>query len=293
MTSPGQKLIESDAEADFFGRADQDAIDEELVALAHGPNPLIPLILLLLAAFAAFLIKQYWNDALYALESEDPTEIGDVFDWPTQFPRDDEGQQQLPANQYVKLRGVTQRRAVIGHNGYAKLAGVPVFAEVDPSVLNERSDTARTYGQMLEFGGDRYVVEKPGRLVPMDVLPVRYQHIARYLSHVFEMNICGVDLEPDLDRALRAERERQLLDLSERLGHAPSKAEVMQTLGPPCESAWLFQEGLAPKQHRGFLVAWVVAWGVLATAIGFLIVWIQRYRAFYRPDVPTKHNARS
>jgi len=285
MTKDRDTLGQSAAEAAFFGTKDDASIDEELVALAHGPNPLIPLILILLAAFAGFLIKQYWNDALYALESQDATRIGDVLDWKTSFDADDEGNLNLPQNQYVQLRGVTQRRAVIGQRGYAKLAGVPVFAEVDPAVLNERSETARTYGQMLEFGGDRYVVEKPGRLVTMDALPVRYQHIASYLSHVFEMSICGVDLEPELDRALRAERERKILDLSQRLGHAPSKAEVLEHVGPACEQAWLFQEGLKPKDHRGFLTAWLIAWVVIAGSFAFLALWIQRYRAFHNDGV--------
>lgn len=281
MTKDRDILGQTDAEAEFFGHNDETFIDDELVALAHGPNPLIPLILILLAAFAGFLIKQYWNDALYALAAQDPEVVGDVLEWQNTYPTDEDGHLELPHNTYVQLRGVTQRRAVIGQRGYAKLAGVPVFAEVDPSVLNERSESARTYGQMLEFGGDRYVVESPGRLVRMDALPVRYQHIARYLSHVFEMNICGVDLEADLDRALNAERERKILDLSERLGHAPSKAEVLEQIGPSCEQAWLFQESLKPNDHRGFLIAWTIAWAVLAASIGFLAWWVQRYRAFH------------
>lgn len=281
MTQEHQNLGTSEAEAAFFGARSEDAIDEELVALAHGPNPLIPLILILLGLFAAFLIKQYWHDALYTLEPSEAQDVGDVLEWRERYESDDEGHLQLPRNQYVKLRGVTQRRAVVGQNGYAKLAGVPVFAEVDPSVLNERSESARTYGQMLEFGGDRYVVEEPGRLVPMADLPVRYQHIARYLSHVFEMNICGVELDADLDRALRAERERQVLALGETLGHTPSRAEVLEHLGPTCEPAWLFQEGLEPRAHRGFLTAWVVAWLVLVGCVGFSFVWVRRYRAFH------------
>lgn len=281
MTQDHDKLGQSDAEAAFFGTRDPDGIDEELVALAHGPNPLIPLILVLLGLFAAFLIKQYWHDALYTLQSADAEDVGDVLEWQDRYDVDEEGHLELPRNRYVKLRGVTQRRAVVGQRGYAKLAGVPVFAEVDPSVLNERSESARTYGQMLEFGGDRYVVQHAGRLVPMDDLPVRYQHIARYVSHVFEMNICGVELDADLDRALRAERERKVLALGEELGHTPSRQELLEHLGPTCEPAWLFQEGLAPSDHRGFLTAWSVAWFVLFGCVGFSIVWIRRYRAFH------------
>lgn len=282
MTKDRDTLVSSDAEAEFFG--DEDALDEELVALAHGPNPMIPLILVLLGAFAGFLIVQYWHDALYTLRSSEPEVLGDVLDWRNEQTLDAEGHFVLPRNRYVQLRGVTQRRAVIGELGYAKLAGVPVFAELDPSLLNERSTSARTYGQMLEFGGERYVVTKPGRLVPFDDLPVRYQHIARYLSHAFEMQICGVDLEPELERALRAERERQVLALGESLGHTPSRKEIVTTLGPTCETAWLFQEGLEPQDHRGFTIAWVAAWLVLFGSIGFLGVWVQRYRAFHDTD---------
>lgn len=271
----------TDAEAEFFGETDSDAIDQELVALAHGPNPLFPVILVLLGAFAGFLIQQYWHDALYTFQDNEPDVLGDVLNWDTV---DEEGQLVVPGNRFVKLRGVTQRRAVIGDLGYAKLSGVPVFAEVDPSVLNERSDSARTYGQMLEFGGERYVVTKPGRLVAFEDLPVRYQTIARYLSHAFEMQICGVDLEPELERALRAERERRVLALSETLGHTPSRQEIVEALGPSCDAAWLFQESLEPKDHRGFTIAWVVAWAVLVGAVAFLVVWIRRYRAFHDSD---------
>lgn len=284
MTKDRDIMDHTDAEAEFFGDRQQEVIDDELVALAHGPNPMVPLILALLGAFAIFLITQYWHDALYTLQSSEPEVLRDVLDWRREQGTDDEGQLSFPRNRFVKLRGVTQRRAVIGQLGYAKLAGVPVFAEVNPSVLNERSTSARTYGQMLEFGGDRYVVNKPGRLVPFDDLPVRYQSIARYLSHAFEMQICGVELEPELERALRAERERRVLDLGESLGHTPSKKEILSALGPTCEPAWLFQESLEPKDHRGFTIAWVAAWLVLLGSIGFLGVWIQRYRAFHDID---------
>src|SRR5690625_7703826 len=89
MTKDRDTLGQSAAEAAFFGTKDDASIDEELVALAHGPHALIPLILILLAGFASFLIKQYWTYAIYALESQDATRICDVLDWQTTFDADE------------------------------------------------------------------------------------------------------------------------------------------------------------------------------------------------------------
>lgn len=271
----------SEAEAQFFGRFEGEEVDPELVALAHGPNALMPFILLLLSVFAGFLMHQYRYEAAYYFAKPTPTELGDVMTWRSDDPRFERGQLVLPENRYVALEGVTQRRALIAQQGFAKLVGVPVFAEVEAALLHETSETARTVGQLLELGGDRHLVEVPGRLISFDRLPIRYNGIASYLSRVFEVEICGVQADPDLIRALRAERERGILQLNESLGRAASEDEIVRTLGPECQDAWLFQEGVAPSDHRGYLIGFSVLALVLLLSLVFLGVWIKRYRDFY------------
>lgn len=271
----------SAAEAEFFARFEGEEVDPELVALAHGPNPMIPLILVLLSVFAAFLMHQYWYDAAYYFARPNATQLGDVVTWRSDNPRFEAGRLVLPENRYAALEGVTQRRALVASQGYAKLVGVPVFAEVDARLLHERAESARTMGQLLEFGGDRHVVEQPGRLISFSKLPIRYRGIAKYLSRAFEVEICGVEGDPDLIRALRAERERGILQLGERLGRAATELEILQQVGPSCEEAWLFQEGVKPADHRSYLIGFSVVTLVLLASLGFLVVWIRRYRVFH------------
>ena len=284
MADKRKSIERSEAEAQFFGHFEGEEIDPELVALAHGPNALMPFILILLSVFAAFLMHQYRYDASYYFAKSTPTPLGDVITWHGDNPRFERGQLVLPENRYVALEGVTQRRALIAQQGYAKLVGVPVFAEVDAALLHETAETARTVGQLLEFGGDRHIVAKPGRLISFSKLPIRYSGVASYLSRTFEVEICGVDTDPELIRALRAERERRILQLHESLGRPATEEEIVRRVGPECQEAWLFQEGVAPSDHRGFLIGFSVLSVVLLLSLGFLGVWIKRYRDFYAED---------
>lgn len=269
----------SDAEEAFFGDYE---VDPELVALAEAPNPWTPLLLLLVAIVAAYLGAQYLGDARYALQSSSRyTTLGDVEFWGTSNDRFVDGQLVLPSNRYVHIEGVSQRRAALGGLGYTKLVGVPVFAEVSRELLNDPSRSS-TVGDYLAVGGDRHTVGLPGRLVPFDQLPRRYEGITRYLAKAFEMNLCGVEGDPDLLRALRAERDRQILGLNERLGRVASRAEIAREIGPECERAWLYQEGRAPKDHRGYLYIFVFLGLVSALSVGLAIRWMVVFRVWER-----------
>ena len=132
----------------------------------------------------------------------------------------------------------------------------------------------------LSLGGDRHSVSEPGRLVALSSLPRRYDGVARYLSRAFEMSLCGVSGDADLMRALRSERERSIVALEERIGHAPSRAEVLSEVGPECETAWIFQEGVSPKDHRKYLFIFLFlsAVGVVSLALAGRWVWVFRVR---------------
>ncbi len=282
MTDQPDKLGSTAAEASFFGiQHESETLDQELIDLAPGPNPLFPFILILLAAFSGFLLYQYWAEAMYYFQSSEPVVLGSVLDWERDRTSLEGTVESLPQNRVAQLRGVTQRRAIIGRDGYAKLAGVPIFAELDPTLLDEQSRTATTYGEMLEYGGERYVVSKPGRLVPFSKLPVRYKTIARYLSRAFELQLCDVDLDADIRQALQSERERNVLLLAEDLGHTPTEPEIQQHLGAACGVAWLYQEGVMPKDHRNYMIMWLLAWAILIGSCGFLAVWLQRFQKFH------------
>lgn len=282
MSDSREKQDLSDVEARFFGEYEGEEVDPELVALAHGPNALFPFILLLLIAFSAFLVHQYWRDAAYFFADEQPAVLGDVVSWYSgdNF-RVEEGQLVLPENRYAVLEGVTQRRAVVGDRGFAKLVGVPVFAEVDAELLHESSSVARTMGELLDFGGDRHVVQAPGRLISFSKLPIRYRGLEKYFSRVFEMEICGVRGDAELSRVLRSERERQILMLGEDLGRPPTETEILQQVGPACQEAWLYQEGVRPQDHRSYVVGVSVVAVVFLSSLIFLALWIRRYREFH------------
>lgn len=274
---------DTSVEARFFEAYSDDGLDPELVAIAHGPNPLLPAILLLLVVFAGFMLTQNADDAAYFFVDSQPTELGDVMSWTEGANRRiEEGQLVLPLHRYARLEGVTQRRAVIGDRGFAKLAGVAVIAEMDASLLDETDASRMTVGDYLAFGGEHHVVTEPGRLVKFSELPFRYQRVAGYLSRAFEIEFCGIDADPELIRALRAERERKILMLGEPLGRPATDGEILHALGPACHEVWLFQEGVAPSDHRGAVIVCAGLLLVLLGSIVSLVVWVRRYRAFHR-----------
>lgn len=264
----------SHAEEAFFG---SNEVDPELVALAETPNPWTPLLLLLVSIVAAYLAVQYFGDAKYAVSKGTYAELGDVEFWQSSNSRIVNGELVLPTNRYVRLEGVAQRRAAIGSLGYTKLVGVPVFAEVPKDLLSD-PDRRTTVGDYYAPGGDRHAVSQPGRLVAFEDLPRRYNGIARYLAKSFELNLCGVEQDPGLMRAFRAERDRSILELNERLGRVASSAEVLKELGPECQKAWLFQEGRSPSEHRGYLFVFLFLAIVSVSAFGLAIRWVYVFR---------------
>lgn len=265
-------------EAAFFG---EEFLDPELVALAPPPNPLTPIVLLMLGAFAAFLMSQYAHDAAYVLAKDSVIELGDVMTWTGDNSYSRDGQYLLPENRLARLEGVTQRRAVIGDRGYAKLTGVPIFAEVSVDALDEASQRGRTVGEYLDMGGDRHVVSEPGRLVRFSKLPMRYQAIARYLSRSFEIPLCGVDLDAELLRAFAMERERRIMHLADQIDRDPTPEEISAHIGPPCYDAWLYQEGVRPADHRPYAIGFAVVSLLFLGCIAALVHWVRRFREFH------------
>lgn len=272
-----KNIATSDAEAMFFG---EDSLDPELVALAQPPNPLTPIVLLMLGGFAAFLMAQYAHDAAYVISKNEVVELGDVMTWTGDNSYVRDGEYLLPENRLTRLEGVTQRRAVIGNHGYAKLTGVPIFAEVSLEALDEASQQGRSMREYLDMGGDRHVVSEPGRLVRFSKLPMRYQAIARYLSRSFEMPLCGVDLDPELLRAFSMERERRIMSLGDQIDREPTPAEIAAHIGPSCYDAWLYQEGVRPADHRPYAIGFAVVSLLFLGCIAALIHWVRRFREF-------------
>lgn len=274
---------DTELEERFFDAYSDDGVDPELVAIAHGPNPLLPAIMLLLIVFSGFMLSQNLRDVEYFFADSQPAQLGDVMGWTEGANRRmEEGQLVLPLHRYAQLEGVTQRRAVIGDRGFAKLAGVALIAELDASLLDETAGKRLTVGDYLAFGGEHHVVTEPGRLVKFSQLPFRYQRVAGYLSRAFEIEFCGIDADPELIRALRAERDRKILMLGESLGRPATDAEVLREYGPACHEVWLFQEGVAPSDHRNVVIVSAGLLLVFLGSIASLIVWVRRYREFHR-----------
>lgn len=268
-------------EAFFNGESFSDEVDPELVALAEAPSPWTPLLLLLIAFAAGFLASQYASDARYAVSSSRFVELGDVQFWTTSDQRVYHGELVIPSNRFARLEGVAQRRAVIGGTGYVKLTGVPVFAEVPRDALDDPSRD-QTFGDFLAYGGDRHSVGLPGRLIAFEDLPRRYSGITRYLAKGFELSLCGVQNDPALTSALRAERERSILALTERLGRLPSEAEELAAVGPECQKAWLYQEGATPAKHRKYLMVFLFLLGVSLVSLGLAARWVYVFRVYQR-----------
>ena len=252
-----------------------DYVDPELTSLPVAPNPLQPALLMLLAAFAAFLLTQYVADARYALSSSEAVRLGEAELLPDTAVR---GRLALPDNRYVRLTGITERHLTVGTRGYAKLVGVPIYVEVDAEVLAPPSDDI-TFGELVLGGSERHVVEQPGRLVSAAALPRRQRAIFAWYSRSFGEVYCDVPAEPAVQRHHDERRSLAEMQLELELGRAPTEAELTDRAGPPCTQVWLLQEGRRPADHRRHL-AFVGLFVVIIAVSGWLLVrWIREYRA--------------
>lgn len=250
-----------------------DYVDPELEMIVTPPSMLQPILLVLIILFAGYLLSEFWSEARYALSSDEPVVIGDV----VRLQPGDDGHYQLPDNRYATLSGITQRRAAVAGRGYAKLAGAPIIAEVSREAIAD-APTDITFGELVERGGDRYVVSEPGRLVAFSTLPRRYRSILRYLATGFEERYCGVDLAPDLDRAIRVSRQEAIASLQQTRDEPLTEAQITAELGPECKEAWLYQEGAEPQSFRRYVVyVAVFSAAILASLLG-LVFWVRRFR---------------
>ncbi|MCA9564680.1 MAG: hypothetical protein KC561_14390 [Myxococcales bacterium] len=234
-----------------------DYVDPELLRLASRPSGIELTLWALVMAFAAFLFVVFAPEITYYFADSEPVEIGEVIDLGARLNEDPDYLQSVGSNVYVSLSGVPSRRAERGDLMFAQLVGAPIFLEQEheraglPPYLR---DLPRTQGPN-DGHRERFYVEGPGRLIQFNDLGSRYQTLIDFYAQGYGYWFCG---EPETydEQYVRLIRQEQADALRESLGREPNEQELDQAVDERyhCENGYLFQAGVAPKDHLKFLI---------------------------------------
>lgn len=276
---------------------DPDQIDPELMELAKERSRgslLRPILMIAVIAFGLSLLND-WRDPLeYFFTSSTPIEMGNVTEYPLEIARNPEWTPPLVHNRYVTIQGVPTRRSQSAQNNYFKLAGAEVYVE------SPRDDVPKSaITRVMSEGSpkkasdtDRTSYSGAGRLIALSKTTDRYGGLRNYYASRYNMHFCEQYDERGLAELARSRRETILSnwaleyematpeERSQRgLRPEPTSEEfdAIFNLEPLCVHAYLFQEGMVPRNHWWYLALALLIGGFIIYNVINLVRWTIRF----------------
>lgn len=253
-----------------------DFIDPELSAGDDGGAGLGQgIILLLVAAFALLLAVQYTLELRYFFTPRTPIALNegadeDIFIGPEW--EDESGNLAIPSNRYAEVSAIPQRRSLSGDREFFALVGTELY--VERRIEDDRPRVLQGTPRPVERGQEsaRAAYEGAGRVVSFRDLPRRYSRFIRYYSDSYRVHFCGFEPSEEL-RSYQFRMRRQAEDeLLERLGRAPTEAEIRERTGAAgyCQEGYLLIDGEAPSDFWFYPLFYLAFLAIIAGAVFFV-----------------------
>lgn len=272
----------SDLEREFFDKMmaggqpiPDDFVDPELEMLQPNEDLAVarPMLLLMVMAFAVFLMSQYTNEFFYAFTSNDAIELGAVEE--LRFSEEwFDSTYQLPSNRYVALTGIPEAASGSGSRAFYHLLGstivvedVAANAEMAPELenVNAREQTLSNSYHMLH--------EAPGRLIAFADLGRSYAEVIVWYSNVTKTHYCGYEPSEELRQHFNTLRGQAEAELYDELGRRPNDEEVDERLGgrDRCQEGYLLVANKAPRDYWFFPLIYAVL-GLITLVSAYILV---------------------
>lgn len=255
-------------------------VDPQLVSMDEPEDRVgFAAVLVLVAAFAAFVGAQYTSELAYVFTSGDPIALNegspDEYMIAPAFFEDE--QLVVPSNRLVDVVGILERRSRSDDRIFHKLVGSHIYVERE--FVDDRPRVLQGTPIREEPGADSYraTYEGVGRLIAFEDLPKRYERFIAFYSDSYQVAFCGFEPSADLELHFRRITSEAEFALREELGRTPSREEVAERLSgaTACQNGYLLIAGRDPASYRIFLGIYLVIGVIL---VGALTLLIRRFR---------------
>lgn len=275
-TAPAK--LDADAMAWFGDGAPipDDFVDDSLVELGETDRVGQLAVLLLVAAFAAFLGTQYLSELRYAFTpaeaellnagADDPLKVGPAF-------YSEAGALTLPTNRHAQVQGIMERRSVSDDRIFHKLVGAHVYVELER--VDDRPRILQGQPMPVERGTEsvRGIYEGTGRLLAFEDLPKRYERLIDFYSEGYQVWFCGFERSDELFAFhQRMESEARYAFRTEH-GRDATATELAEELGgrTECQQGYLLQDAKTPASHRVYVGIYAALAVILLGSLALLM----------------------
>jgi hypothetical protein len=261
-----------------------DYVDPELLEIARAPSGLQLVLAMVIMAFAGYLAWTFWYDAAYYFADETLVEVGSAEALAPTLADNPAALYAYGSNVYAHVSGAPRRESASGSSQFSQLVGAPIYVE-QPLSEEESNPLLRDVRPRIGPFDSRtrevhYYVDGNGRFLAFPDLSRRQRGLLVYYRDTYDMWFCGEEL---------TERQRQFRLLSrnelrgvlvEELGRPPTDQEVDDRVSEDfeCEHAYLFQLGLAPKDHRWYAIGVGALFLMDLLGLLYMVRWVRRWR---------------
>ena len=250
-------------------------VDPQLVSMDEPEDRVgLAAVLVLVAAFAAFVGAQYTSELAYVFTSGVPIALNEgspdeYMVAPTFF---DDTQLVVPSNRLVSVVGILERRSRSDDRIFHKLVGSHIYVERE--FVDDRPRVLQGTPIREEPGADSYraTYEGIGRVIAFENLPKRYERFIEFYSDSYQVAFCWFEPSADLALHFRRITSEAEFALRDELGRTPSREEVAERLNgaTSCQNGYLLIAERDPSSYRIFLAIYAVIGAILIGAVTLL-----------------------
>lgn len=253
-----------------------DFVDESLVELGETDRVGQLAVLVLVAAFAAFLATQYTAELRYAFTPSEPEDLNEGADdalklGPAYFA--ESGELTLPTNRFVRVDGIRERRSVSDDRVFHKLVGAQLYVEEER--VDERPRILQGQPMPVERGTEsvRPVYEGGGRVVAFRDLPQRYERLIEFYSDAYQTWFCDFERSDELFAFHQRLESEARFAFRTNNGRDATPDELAAALRgrTSCHEAYLLQDAKTPETHRVFIGIYAALALILLGSLGLLV----------------------